>query len=254
MTTAPITPELLSAYVDGELTVAEAAKVARAMADDRALAEQVAQLSRLKPMTLDPASPRPARRIGLAALAASIAAALLVAGTLLFGPWSAPSPPAALTQAWRLHEAWASNATTEASEKVALIEVRTALGAEAMPPDLSSARLTLARVVLLDEGHGAPLMHAGYSGTRGCHISYFVLADGAALPEAFSAFGEGKARAYAWRIGALGFLVLSEGMDPKRFALIAESLHAAAVKRAPLDQETRIALTHSRETSAPCSA
>ena len=94
MSATNITSEQLSAYVDGELTAAEAAEVARAMADDRRVAEQVAQLSRLKavlpsaaePLTVAlPKAPLASRSFGLAALAAAVVLFVVTGGARL-GP------------------------------------------------------------------------------------------------------------------------------------------------------------------------
>ncbi|MCH6588383.1 MAG: zf-HC2 domain-containing protein, partial [Proteobacteria bacterium] len=79
MTTRQPDWQTLSAYVDGELSAAEAAEVARALADDRTLAGRVASLTRLKATVQDMGEaaeitlPTPRRRHWRpAALAASL--------------------------------------------------------------------------------------------------------------------------------------------------------------------------------------
>jgi anti-sigma factor RsiW len=73
--------QTLNAYVDGELSAAESAEVARALAEDPALVDQVASLTRLKAAVQDGieevnlALPRVQRRTWRpTALAASLAA------------------------------------------------------------------------------------------------------------------------------------------------------------------------------------
>jgi anti-sigma factor RsiW len=269
MTTRRPDWQTLNAYVDGELSAAEAAEVARALADDRALAEQVASLSRLKASVQDLgegieiALPGPRRRAWRpAALAASLVVALAIGLAAALVPWPGSDLPAWLAQARALHEAWNmaedQAAAAPAAGGVVLVAL-SQLGPEgylkAYLPDLSSARLRLSHleIVALPGARGEAL-HAGYRGTRGCKVSLLMLADGAALPKELTRHDEGGLRTYAWRTGGPGYLLVAEGMDEARLALIAETVHRATLEHSPFDVETRTALRESRARSKPCLA
>ena len=58
--------------------------------------------------------------------------------------------------------------------------------------------------------------------------------------------------AYIWRAGSLGYVFMAEGMDPRRFELIAASVHRTSIERAQFDKATRTALRQSRAESRPC--
>ena len=265
--------QTLNAYVDGELSAAEAAEVARALANDRALADRVASLTRLKAKVQDMgtvqsrgeaaeiALPTPRRRHWRpAALAASLALALGLAASLV--PWQGSDRPAWVVQARAGHEAWNMDEDRPGAAPVAGGVVLAALGQlgpdgylKAYLPDLSAARLTLTRleIVSLLDGRGEAL-HAGYRGTRGCKVSLLILADGAALPAALTRYDDRALRTYAWRTGGHGYLLVAEGMDEARLAMIAETVHRATLEYSPFDEETRTALRESRERSKACLA
>jgi hypothetical protein len=65
-------------------------------------------------------------------------------------------------------------------------------------------------------------------------------------------YDRGAGRGYAWRGGKRGYLLLAEGMDEARLALLAETLRRFTLERRPFKPETRTALRESREHSAPC--
>ena len=90
MSDRQITFEMLNAYVDGELDTATAAEVARAIAEEPALAREVVALSHLRsavaesleapPLSVSAPPSTTGRRT---AIAASIAFVVLVAGSVL---------------------------------------------------------------------------------------------------------------------------------------------------------------------------
>ena len=91
MSNSKITFEMLNAYVDGELDATAAAEVAGAVAKDSELAREVAALSRLRSAVNEsfeaPSLSIPATRAAkgrVLAIAASIALAMLIAGSTLF--------------------------------------------------------------------------------------------------------------------------------------------------------------------------
>ncbi len=275
MTQAPPSWETLNAYVDGELPASTAAEVARALARDSALASQVATLTKLKAATQavarqlsgsgknTPPAP-PNWRWRPAALAASLGLVLAIglAATLVSN--LGERPPSWVTQARTAHEAWATPRDPEPLEVDGVVLV--ALGQagagnylKAYLPDLKSARLTLTHLESVALADGGTALHAGYRGTRGCKITLLVVPGlvapgGEALPRELTRHDGGALRAFAWRAGPLGYILLAEGMDEARLELIAETVHRATLKAFPLDTETRTALRESRERSQPCLA
>jgi len=262
--------QLINAYIDGELSSAEAAAVASALAHDRALAQRVAVLSHLKATVqasleaprielaggAAPCAPRTRHVMAMAACAAVLV--LVVLGAAMGRPWwSGREAPAALARAWELHAAWSRQ--SEASNQRApaggtVLAALEAVGPRVYLPDLSSARLTLdsLRIVRLDGE--AKALHAGYLGTRGCRISLVVVPDTSDISTDLTLFESTAGRAYVWRSGGHSYFLLAEGMDPTRFALIADSIYRASLEMNPFDAETRTALRDSRERSAPCRA
>lgn len=266
--------ETLNAYVDGELPAGAAAEVARALAQDRDLAGQVASLARLKAATQDAMSnsdqpmeidlPAPSNRQGwdwrpLALVASAVLLVVIgLAATII--PGDRVDQPAWVAEARSLHEAWTAPQDPAPPSLggvvlVALDQAGTGGYLKAYLPDLSSAKLTLTHLetVTLPNSGGAALQ-AGYRGNRGCKVSLLILPDGTALPEALTRRDDAALRVFAWRGGPLGYLLVAEGMDEARLALIAETVHRATLENAPFDEETRTALRESRERSQPCLA
>ncbi len=121
-------------------------------------------------------------------------------------------------------------------------------------PDLKSARLTLTHLESVTLADGGAALHAGYRGTRGCKISLLIMPGGENLPRELTRRDDAALRAFAWRAGPLGYVLLAEGMDEARLELIAETVHRATIENSPVDAETRTALRESRERSQPCLA
>jgi anti-sigma factor RsiW len=254
----------LNAYVDGELHPGEAARVARAVASDRTVADATATIARLKAAvheTLEPGTcalpPAPPRRFARHALAACIAG-LAVATALLWYPFaSEEAPPAWLGAAWAAHDSWAglhaSGTPNPDADAGQVLVAFNRLGADAYLPDLTAAKLVLnwVKPVRLGERQ-ANAMHLGYRGTRGCQVSLFILSSGQDLPRVITAFGSGARRSYAWRNPSHGYLLMADGMDRARFDLIARTLQEATRTRAPFGPEVRSALRASREASTAC--
>lgn len=267
----------LNAYADGELVASEAAGVARAVAQDPALADQVATLARLKATVYEQAqaplpaelaalskeSTRPqtasggASRRGWAVLGAT-AAALTMA--LMVAPILFPTVPETDQPAWRdlairLHDTWAKAEPAQAADPSAdaLLASLSQLGQAAQVPDLSGAHLTVGylRPISTEYGQG---LHVGYRGTRGCRLSLIILPAGKDLAtEPVALAGEGSQK-YAWRVGGLGYAVLASGMDPSHFAVVLRTVYEATRTQAPVGPETRTALMESRARSRPCAA
>lgn len=251
----------LNAYVDGELDGEAAARVAAAVARDSRLALEVARLARLKSVVQDSgeAAPRlllpperPRRRSGLAA---SLALLALLGGALAVGlQRDSASPvaaaPDALVRAERLHAGWLTEeAREEPPEAGLLLASLQRFGLPVQIPDLSDTRLRVAHVALLgDEGE---VLHVGYHGTRGCRVSLLALR-GRELPERLQTLSRSGGLAYLWRAGPVSYVLLADGMDPKRMEVIAGAIEQATRRLAPMPLETRTALAESRAHSQPC--
>lgn len=267
----------LSAYADGELPASEAAGVARAVADDPALADQVATLTRLKatvheqglaPLPAEVAEayrtaarpPAPARRLSrrLWPAAAAVAAALaivVIAATVLLPLGRESTQPTWRDLAVQLHRTWAGSDPGQATAPTAdsLLASLSQLGQAAQVPDLSGARLTVGYVRPITSEYGRGL-HIGYRGTRGCRVSLIILPAVEGLSrEPAPLAGEGRQQ-YAWRVGGLGYALLASGMDPQHYAVVLQSVYEASRTYAPIGPETRTALVRSRARSRPCAA
>lgn len=256
--------EQLNAYVDGELSATDAAEVARALADDKTLAESVATLSQLKaathesiePFALTPIqlAPRSWRRV---AIAASVTAVLIVAAAATLLPWMSPAnPPPWLAGAWQVHDRWAQTETTNPPAPVdsgIVLATMHQIGPDTYLPDLSDARLTLSHldIVTLANSRG-DVLHMGYLGNRGCQISLIVVPKIGELSAGLVRYDRGTGRGFTWRGGGRDYALLAEGMDEARLTLLAETLHRATERQSPFDSETRTALRESREKSVPC--
>jgi anti-sigma factor RsiW len=261
MSDRQITFEILNAYVDGELGTAAAAEVAKAVAEDLALAREVAALSRLRsavaesveaPLLSVPAPPLTRGRG--AAIAAGIAFLVFIAGSVLVSNLDRNVGTDWLARAWQIHGGWSIEGVTAQSRAALLL----AQYAEAVPgayvPDLSASRLSLVHTAVSSFTRQRQVLVAGYRGTRGCKISLLVFRSLSALGETLSPLRDGESEAYGWRAGALGYVIMSDGMDSGRFRQLAESVRRSSRNHAPFDEETRIALRKSRDKSAPCTA
>ena len=257
----------LNAYVDGELPPAEAARVAKALADDRSLARAAATLAQLKAAVhescpepeIEVSAVRPRRAAPRAALAACLVGLLALGVAALWMPFGdEAAPPPWLDTAWSAHTVWAEGSALSASTGPGAGQVLAAfsrLGPKAYLPDLTAAKLTLGRVApALLAGPELEVLHLGYTGTRGCRVSLFILAGGGDLPQVFSQFGDGPRQSYAWRSASHGYLLMADGMDRSRLNLIARTLHEATRVHTPLGPEARTALSASREASPPCAS
>ncbi len=261
MSDRQITFEMLNAYVDGELDAAAAAEVARAVAKAPALALEVAALSHLRSavaesLEVPPLSvpEPPSTKSWRAAIVASIAFAVFIAGAVLVSNLDRNVGADWLTRAWQIHNGW-SNERETAQNRAALL---LAQYAEAVPgaymPDLSASRLSLVHAAVFSFTEKRRVLLIGYRGTRGCKISLLVFPSLGALGEALSPFHDRKNEAFGWRAGTLGYLIMSDGMDSVRFRLLAESVRQTSREHVPFDKEMRLALRKSRDQSAPCAA
>lgn len=253
--------ETLNAYVDGELDAAAAAEVARAVAEDRALARELAALSRLRstvaesfeapPLSIPASPPTGDRRIFVAAAAALIA---FVAGSILVANLGDRASASWLARAWEVHHGWSIDKVAAKPRSALLFADYEKSVPGAYVPDLSASRLTLVHAALAPFTRKRNVLVAGYRGTRGCKISLLIFPSPEALGESMARFHDGTNEAYGWRAGRLGYFILSDGMDSDRFRLLAASVRDTSRKHLPFDVETRLALRESRDESEPCRA
>ena len=261
MSDRQITFEMLNAYVDGELDTAAAAEVARAVAENPALAREVAALSRLRSAVAEsvetpPLSvPAPPSTTGRGtAIAAGIAIVAFIAGSVLVSSLDRHVGADWLARAWQIHRGWSiEGVTAQTGAKLLFAQYANAVPG-AFAPDLSASRLSLVHAAVSSFTGQRRVLLAGYRGTRGCKISLLVFRSLGALGEALSPFDDGGNEAYGWRAGPLSYVIMSDGMDSGRFRLLAKSVRHTSRKHVPFDEETRIALRNSRDKSAPCTA
>jgi hypothetical protein len=251
----------ISAYVDGELDAADAARIAYAAARDPAVAAQIAQLTKLKSVLPDaiaepnaaPFDAPPVRagahRRGL--LAACIAGLVAVATAFLaLTPFEPRTPSSTYQAALDRHKAWSAQLGAPSADAR-----RTAVAAGAerafAAPDLSAARLALRTAEAFEAGSGN-LLHFGYVGTRGCKLSLFVFLDGA--PKPLEGAGTGRPYATAWSNEGIGYLAVAEGMDEAHFRTVVAVLQRYSIHRDPIEGPLRQLLADSRSRSKPCLA
>jgi anti-sigma factor RsiW len=250
--------ETLNAYVDGELDPGAAAEVARAVAEDAALARELSALSRLRSAVAESIQvpslsvPAPRRRSGGMAVAASIALMAFIAGSILVAKLYEAPDTDWLARAWQVHRGWSvTEATARDGAKLHFTGYAEAMP-EAYVPDLSASRLTLVHADSVPFTGKRRALLAGYRGTRGCRISLLIFSARSGLGDVLSSFRDGRDEGYGWRAGALGYVILSDGMDSNRFRLLAESVRNASREHLPFDNRTRMALRRSRDESAAC--
>jgi len=101
---------------------------------------------------------------------------------------------------------------------------------------------------------GVEFFVAGYAGTRGCKITLVAQRAGGLLDQTIRSIGNSDLRAVAWNAGLLDYVLMSQGMDNNRFELIAASIRKSSLNHQPVGSNTRVALSMSRNKSAPCTA
>ena len=249
----------LNAYVDGELDPQARAAVAAEIARDRELAAAAATLTHLKAATGDAfadapeirvragAPPRMRRPVTIAAMAAGVCAAVAIA-------WfaAAPSTPEGLDVAVSRHASWvAGDGAGPVDSRAAPLLVGLArLDRPVELPDLRDAGLQIVRIAVIDETAAAPGLHVAYLGSRGCRVSLIVTkADSRQEPVRLQ---RGDTAINRWAADGLAYTLMSSGMPPERFALIAAAVQDAVRRHAPVPEPVREALRRDREGTQPC--
>ncbi|MFZ5791057.1 MAG: zf-HC2 domain-containing protein [Pseudomonadota bacterium] len=251
--------ERLNAYVDGELSPAEAAEVAAAVARDAELAGRVATLTRLKAATSGlapqhpaPPPPRlPARRSRSYALPLVASLVLLIVAAVSIWLWRPDSQPpdSWLAQAAASHRAWIQSAG--AGEAPGKVLAALQAGDIVDVPDLTDAHLSLVHAAAESKTGGVFL---GYRGIHGCRVGLWIGAPSPDLGAQPKPVASDDIAGYAWRLGNTGYALLARGMDPSRLKQLADAVAKITGQGNRLNQEIRTALRNTAQTGAPCQA
>ena len=262
----------LNAYVDGELSPHEQARVAHAVAADPALAARVASLATLKstvagladerPMTLDDlgiAAPR--RRPSIPAIAVAVLGILLAAaaGAGGYWIWRAGEQNEWLAKAKARHLAWTQEPEARpASGNLAQV-LRAALHRFQLPalvPDMSGAKLTLTDVAYFhdDEGSASTSIQLRYTGLRGCRVSLWLSRGESFAGEPLVESDDGSSRGFYWRVGGMSYALFATGMDRTRLTLLAHSVYHSTRENRAVPEERLQELRVASDAAAPCRA
>lgn len=259
------TREELNAYVDGELSARDDARIAEAIAREPGLADRVAALTRLKSVLAETAEapakpillPRPGWSRGMLAVAASIGLLIMVSvasGLALFGTENADW----FDEARNIHADWALYPAAPEAREVDANSLLVSLDRIDLPvhtPDLTSARLRLTYLEYYRETEDAPAaIHLGYTGRRGCRVTLWVTTAPQTLTTALTESRDGKLRGYRWRVGRVAYAMFATGMAEARFTMIADKVYKSSREHRGFDEETRMALNHASTTAPPCAA
>ncbi len=257
--------EELNAYVDGELSTRDDARVARAIARDRTIAARVASLSRLKSALAETAE-APAKAIGfprtdwsprMLATAASIGllvalAILVLSSYLRFGA----EDESWFQEASAAHSLWVRDpAAPDAPEVKAgpLLIARDRIKVLVHTPELKSARLSLTYLKFFEATESEPAaLHLGYTGRRGCQVTLWATAAPPTLTTALLETRDGKLRGFRWRVRNTAYALFATGMAEDRFTTIADKVYKATREHRGFDEETRMALNQASSTAPPC--
>jgi anti-sigma factor RsiW len=262
-----VTEDLLNAYVDGELSPEDDARMAQAIARDPALAARVATLSRVKSalagLADEPAGRihLPGRQLSKTMLAIAASVGLLVAflsGMLTGIPQFGEESNRWHREAASIHAEWASGpAMPDASEVDANLYLASIdrLNLPFQAPDLTSAKLRLTYLKLYEADPEYPAaLHLGYTGRRGCQLTLWVTAAPRKLDTSLTEFREDKMRSFRWRQGKIAYALFATGMAENRFTMIAAKVHEATREMRGFDDETRLALREVSGKAPPCAA
>lgn len=261
------TDKTLSAYVDGELSPEDDARVADAVAHSPTLAARVAALSRIK-SKLAGLAVEPPERIHLPrqrwskawmAVAASVGLFLAVisgvlTGYLNFGGNSGDWYDIAAAR----HMSWldqkTSPDTNEVDANIFLAGV-SRLHLPVYAPDLTDAKLRLTYVRFVERIDSIPAaLHLGYTGRHGCKVTLWVTSAPKGMSTKLTESRDDKLRGFRWRADKTAYALFAAGMEERRFTTIADKVYEATSNSHGFDEEMRMALYNATRTAPPCSA
>jgi anti-sigma factor RsiW len=263
------TDEDLNAYVDGELSPHDRARVAHAVAADAALADRVAALARLKSVVAGIAEERPVtlgdiglathrRRTSFARFAASVAIVTMLASIAAgsYWGWRVIETDTLVAEAKTRHLAWLSDAADSGPEpdfSTVLNAAMRRLEGPAHVPDFASAKLTLSDVVYFDQA-AAPTVQLRYTGRRGCRVSLWLSHGPSPLDTSLTETEDAQARGFYWRVGDVSYALFATGMDTRRFTLLARNAYEATRDNREPPEPHRRELRVATDGAAPCRA
>jgi hypothetical protein len=249
---------LLNAYVDGELSRDDAARVAAAIAADREVAAKVATLTQLRaavaeaeplsppPVVLPQARPRVARRLPWAVAACF---ALLIAAVFL-GIGHRPSPGSSLSAAIAAHQLWLAQTPPGMAPRLD-VAFASAEAAGSLP-DLSLASLRLVHLSLDPSGHRGGGMLAGYVGPNGCRVGLWIAPVEAALPLRPAVQDRDGLAIRAWHDERASYALLGRDIDPARLDGIAALVARITRDEPGVPREQVAALAEARSVGPAC--
>lgn len=252
--------ETLSAYVDGELEPQQAAEVARQIALRPDWASAVAALQDMKAQVIElgaaEADDAPAMkpvfsaRIKKGALAAVVAvSALVIIATLAGRPTSTQSP---VELARAHHTAWLAEAPRLNAGQNDLVQPA-ALDLRIIP-DLAEFGLAPVTAGPVELGLPTAGQAIGYEGRRGCRLSLIILPPGANGAVPLGQDPNSPLKVKRLQTGGADALIVASGMDPRRFALIADSLQQQLQQMMHPSDAERMALRDAPDARRPCLA
>ncbi|MCC5991979.1 MAG: hypothetical protein JJT99_05595 [Rhodobacteraceae bacterium] len=245
-----ISQDTLNAYVDGELPAALAAQISDALLYDRALAQRVAAIHRLKAASAQafddialpqlPTPAAPARR-GRKAVAAALAG-LVALGGALWTPPPAPIPDLAKVIAaspQQAHAVWLHASIP---------------GDRPAHPDGFDWIAEITRASGLElvhlSGWRSGGMHLGYLGSNACRLSLFIQPE-AGANTTLDMHLDDQLQQARWVTSGLRFDLIAHDMDTARFATIATTAHQKSRDNLPANA-AQIALINAARL--PCLA
>lgn len=270
MTKKSINWEALNAYVDGELSPADAAETARAVMLDKNLAAQVAELTRLKAVTSE-LQPRNRPEIDLGQTDqpkrwyshVAVWLILPLAGALLSGILLTREPvlDTSIANAEAIHDQWLDSTHQSkqlGAEAGKLLKVSiNKLELDTYAPDLSKVNLTYAGIrrisIKTEEGTGEGV-HIGYLGPNGCKVSLVVSKHAEHRSSNLQPIDRNGKTVYRWRVRHSGFHLLASHMDPHRLDEIAQIVYRMTRTHTPLDAPAILVLNQAKAESIPCIA
>jgi len=254
MKPAPISDEILNAYVDGELSSHEAAALARRAAGDRAVAARIANLHQFKAgvaglvdgtVFLDAPvmqGPRRSRLPGWRATAAAVAAALVL-GLGASWHYAEPVTPVA-TQGAGLqnplvegHDRWSAAFDRATDAPVAPEWLEGLMQATGL-------RLVHAAPAMMDDN---TVMHYAFVGSNDCRLSLFEQPMPGEVDMALHVAFADDLLSARWQMHGFGYAMIARNMDRNRFTTIAAAVLDVTRIRQPANEAIVASLRAARQ-------
>jgi anti-sigma factor RsiW len=254
-------PELINAYVDGELAPAEAAAIASLAARDADIAARIATLTKLRAVAGGLVSAAPAAgqappfafpRVATARRFAALAAVLLAAAGLAAALWLVPPalPEPGLSAAIARHRSWLDGRDERGGPAVT-VDLAGARSRDL--PDLSIASLRLVRIDVERRRGRDGILFGGYLGPNGCRIGIWIAAAASARQTEPARMDRDGVAIRAWQHGGLRYAILGVGVDPARLDRVA-ALADALLRGGEASRQLAGSFAAPSEPTRPCLA